>query len=373
MEENEIIAENTLGQAKGIVVTKEDVTQAKMNEVSLSLYLQEKYATTGKILNGLDAFDTALLSAGIITHGNPAKGIESSRMDKFFVTNPSNRLLFPEFVVRTIRETITAQPVTQYLIGETVTITGDVMRQPTLDTSKDSENRKKLKKVRVAEASQIPVTDMKLAETAVAIYKYGRGVKASYEVLRRTSIDMFRKTVEYIAKFTDEAELIEILTVIEEGDGNKNPAKVYKRSELNASGTQGVLDDTTLLKYLLKHYPMVIDTLVVGEELYLQLIATEYDSGLSSGANSFAPFTFPQGIFKGLTILYCEDIAKSEDDNERVFGVSRANGIRKTVEQGSTIQELEKRANDQTEVIYITENAGFSKIFNEGSSILEID
>jgi len=114
MEENEIIAENTLGQAKGIVVTQDDVTQSQMKGVSLSHYLQEKYAKTDKIANGLDAFDTALLTAGIIVRGNPAKGIESSKMDKFFVTNPSNRLLFPEFVVRTIRETMIDQPVTQY-------------------------------------------------------------------------------------------------------------------------------------------------------------------------------------------------------------------------------------------------------------------
>jgi len=119
------------------------------------------------------------------------------------------------------------------------------MKQKVLDTSKDSENRKKLKKGRIAEAAEIPVTDMKLAESAVSIYKYGIGVKASYESLRRTSIDMFRKTVEYVSKFTDEAELIEILTVIEEGDGNKNPAKVYKRSELNPNGEKGIIDDTT--------------------------------------------------------------------------------------------------------------------------------
>ena len=306
-------------------------------------------------------------------HGNPAKGIESSRMDKFFTTNPSNRLLFPEFVVRTIRQTITAQPVSQYLIGETETITGDTRKQPTLDLSKESENRKKLKYVRVSEAAEIPVTDMKLAEVAVSLYKYGRGVKASYEVLRRTTIDMFRRTVELIAKFIDEAELVEILRVIEDGDGNKNPAKVYKRSELNADGSEGVLDDVTLIKYLMEHYPLNIDTIVVNKDLYIQLVSNHYDPSLLNGIGNYAPFTFPQEIFKGLTVLYSEDVADSKAGKARVFGLDRKNAIRKTVEQGSTIQELERRANDQTEVIYITENTGFSKIYNEASSILEVD
>lgn len=368
----EKMAKNVVAD-KGIEVTIEDIHQARANEVSLSTYLQEKYANSGKVVEGLDAFDTALLSAGIVVKGDASKGIESSRMDKFFTTNPSSRLLFPEFVVRTIRQTITAQPITQYLIGETQTIAGDTMRQPTLDLSKESENRKKLKYVRISEAAEIPTTDMKLADVAVALYKYGRGVKASYEVLRRTTIDMFRKTVELISKFITEWELVEILRVIEEGDGNNNPATVYKRSVLNPAGTAGVLDDITLLKYLMAHYPMSYDTIVVNQELYIQLVSNQYDPTMAVGLTENVPFTFPQGIFRGLTVLYSEDVANSAANKPRVFGLSRENAIRKIVEQGSTIQELERRASDQTEVIYMTENAGFGKIYNEASSILEVD
>lgn len=372
MNEDEKMAKNVTVDHE-IVVTNEDILQAKANEVTLSEYLNEKYAKTGKIVDGLDAFDTALLSAGIIVKGDPSKGIESSKMDKFFTTNPSNRLLFPEFVVRTIRQTVTAQPITQYLIGETQTIAGDTMRQPTLDLSKESENRKKLKYVRISEAAEIPTTDMKLAEVAVTIYKYGRGVKASYEVLRRTTIDMFRKVVELISKFIVESELVEILRVIEEGDGNNNPATVYTRSALNPAGEAGVLDEVTLLKYLMEHYPMNYDTIVVNKELYIQLVSNQYDPTLAIGITQNVPFTFPQGIFRGLTVLYSEDVADTQDGKARLFGLSRPNAIKKIVEQGSTIQELERRASDQTEVIYMTENAGFGKIFNEASSILVVD
>lgn len=364
---------NALAKEARITVTEDDVIQAKAKEVTLSVYLEEKYKDTAELRKGLDAVDAALLSGGIIVRGDVSRGIESSTMDKFFTTNPSNRLLFPEFMVRTIKQSILETPITQYLIGETQTITGDTMRQPVLDLSKEGENRKKLKKVRIAEAADIPTTSIKLAESAITIYKYGRGVTASYEVLRRITIDMFRKTVELIATFASEAELVEILRVIEEGDGNKNPAKVYKRSELNAEGSDGVLDEVTLLKFLIAQYPIAFDTLVVNEELYLQLMISRYDGSLVTGVTDYVPFTFPQGIFKGLTILYCEDIEDSSSGKARAFGLNKSMAIRKIVEQGSMIQELERYANNQTQTIYITENAGFGKIYEEASAILEVD
>ena len=364
---------NALAKEARITVTEEDVIQAKANGVTLSNYLDEKYRDTAELRKGLDAVDAALLSGGIIVRGDIQRGIESSTMDKFFTTNPSNRILFPEFMVRTIKQTLLDAPITQYLIGETQTITGDTMRQPTLDLSKEGENRKRLKKVRISEAAEIPTTSIRLAEMAISIYKYGRAVEASYEVLRRTTIDMFRKTIELIGTFAAEAELVEILRVIEEGDGNKNPAKVYKRSELNADGTSGVLDEITLLKFLISQYPMTFDTLVVNEELYLQLMITRYNGDLVTGVTDYVPFTFPQGIFKGLTILYSEDVEDTTGGKARAFGLNRQMAIRKIIEQGSMIQELERFASNQTQKIYITENAGFGKIYNEASAILEVD
>lgn len=366
------IFENAIPEEGKIKVTQEDVFAAMSNKVTLSTYLNEKYADKAQYWNGLDAFDAALLSAGIVVKGDVTKGIESSKMEKFFVTEPSNRTLFPEFVNRTIRQSLLETPVTQYLIGETVTITGDTMKQPTLDLGKDSENRKNLRRARVAEAAQIPTTEMKLAETAVSIYKYGRAVKASYEVMRRTTVDLFRKTIELLTQFIDEGEYYEILNVLENGDGNHNAAREYKRSDLNAAGKVGVLDDITLLKFLMVHYPINFDTVIVNQDLYLQLVSSRYDGSLSVGANAFVPFTFPQGIFKGLTVLYNEDV-EDKAGHPRMFALNKALGFRKIVEQGSSIQENERYAADQTQKMFITENAGFGKIYEEASAILLVD
>lgn len=370
MEENKALY--SLPEEGKVVVTSEDVQQSKIRGVTLSQYLDEKYKSNAGSRKGLCAFDAALLTNEIIVRGNPKLGVESSKMEKFFTTT-SNRLLFPEFIDRTIRQTIIEQPVTQYLIGETVTITGDTMRQPILDLGKDSKNRKNLRNARVAEGATIPSVDLKLADQAVRIYKYGRAVKATYEVLRRTTIDMFRTTIELLSKFIDSAEEKDLLDVIENGDGNNNSAKVYKRSELNAAGEKGVLDNVTLLKFLMSSYPLNFDTVVANQDLYLQLANTSFNGTYEAGVNQFMPFTFPQGIFKGLTVLYSDYVDKEGEKTSRLFGLNQKLAIRKIIEQGSSIRENEKYSDDQTQKVFITENAGFGKIYDEASAILEVD
>lgn len=372
--ENKVLL--TLPAEAQVKVTQEDIMSASSKNQTLSAYLNEREKDNEALkATGLDAFDAALLSRGIIVRGNEALNIQSSTMEVFFTT-AENRLLFPEFMVRTIKQSIFAQPITQYLIGETQTITGDTMRQPVLDlkgTGVGVANRKALKKRRVAEAANIPVASIKLAETAISIYKYGLGAKASYEVLRRMTIDMFRKHIELIGQFAAYDEVEDIMDVIVKGDGNNNPAPVYKRSVLNTEGTSGVLDEVTFLKFLIKLYPVNIDTVIVGEELFIQIVSTVSETNVMNGITPYVPFEMPQGIFKGLTVIYNPETPKSASGKEQVIGLNRAMAIRKIIEQGSMIQESQRFANDQTQAMYITENAGFGKIYDEASAVLEID
>lgn len=359
-----------------VKITAEDVMSAKTKNMTLSAFLNEREMENEALrATNLDAFDAALLTAGIVVKGNEKLNIQSSSMEKFFTTT-EGRLLFPEFMVRTIKQSIFAQPITQYLVGETQTITGDTMRQPVLDlkgTGIGIKNRDSLKKRRVSEAASIPVASLKLAETAISIYKYGLGTKASYEVIRRMTIDMFRKHIELIGQFAAYDEVDDIIDVIINGDGNNNPAPVFKRTELNSAGKAGILDDTTLLKFLIKLYPINIDTVVVGEELFIQLASTLSDTSTMNGITPYIPFELPQGIFKGLTVIYDPNTPKSTDSKEQVIGINRGMAIRKIIEQNSMIQESEKFAHDQTQAMYMTENAGFGKMYDEASAVLVVD
>ena len=361
-----------------IFVKDADVEKAAANGISLSEHLNKEYSSVVEQFNGeLDAFDIALLSAGIIVKSDPKTGLQSSTMDKFFTTN-ENRNLFPEFVIRQLRQISNRDDsLVSKLVASTRIIQGDAARQVVLDLSDTAmvkKNQQALKYRRIAEGADIPVATLKLGEMAIKIYKYGIGVKATYEVLRRTTIDMFRKQMELVSK---QAEMDEVGTVIEtiiEGDGNTNPAKVYTATELNSEAVEGKIDSTTLLKFLTadKDSGIVFDTIISDDEAYVDFLTTLMDKNLTNAINPKVRFDFPQTFINNLTVIYSKDLPLTTDNKHQIIGLAKEYAIERTIEAGSIINEVEKASSNQTQRAYMTENAGFNKIDSRASAILKL-
>lgn len=247
----------SLNEDEKINVQTADIDKAAAAGITLSNYLNnihsEKVAKFNKEHNAeLDAFDIALLSKGITVKDNLKYGIQSSSMMTFFTTD-ENRVLFPEFIVRQLRQISGMPSIINDLVASTRVITGDSAKQVVLDLSETpagQKNKKSLKKRRIAEGSSIPVATLKLGETSIKIYKYGIGVKATYEVLRRTTIDMFRKQMELVSVQAAYDEVGAVIDVIVNGDGNTNEAEVVKATEINPDAKAGTLDEVTLIKFL---------------------------------------------------------------------------------------------------------------------------
>lgn len=352
-----------------------DVERAAAEGVSLSTYLNNKYSNIVEKFNGeLDAFDIALVSKGIIVKDNMEFGIQSSSMMKFFTTD-ENRRLFPEFVIRQLRQISGMPSIINDLVASTRVINGDSAKQVVLDLSNTpagQKNKQALKKRRIAEGANIPVAELKLGEIGIKIYKYGIGVKATYEVLRRTTIDMFRKQMELVSLQAGYDEVGAVIDVIVNGDGNTNPAVVYKASELNAESKEGKIDEMTLVKFLVKQAPFNYDTLIVDEEIYTQICTILMDKNLTNAINPKIGFEFPQGLLSNLRVIYSEDLELTNDGKHQVIGLAKNYAIEKTIEAGSMINEVSKTIENQTQLAVMTENAGFNKIDSRASAILKL-
>ena len=359
-----------------IFVQAADLEAAATQGVSLSTYLNNKYAEKVEKFGGeLDAFDIALLSRNIIVKDNFEFGIQSSSMMAFFATNET-RALFPEFVIRQLRQISGMPSIINDLVASTRTITGDSAKQVVLDLSSTpagQKNKQSLKKRRIAEGANIPVAELKLGETSIKIYKYGIGVKATYEVLRRTTIDMFRKQMELVSVQASYDEVGAVIDVILNGDGNTNPATVYKASELNEAAVKGKLDEISLVKFLIKQAPFNYDTLIVDEEIYTQICTILLDKNYTNAINPKVAFEFPQGLLNNLRVIYSEDLAKTSDGLHQIIGLAKNYAIEKTIEAGSLINEVSKTIENQTQLAVMTENAGFNKIDSRASAILVLD
>lgn len=362
-----------------IFVKDEDVAEASMKGVSLSTYLNQKYSNIVAELNStgveLDAFDVAMLSHGIIAKDIPEYNIQSSSMYTFFTTN-ENRNLFSEFMIRTLRQIGGMPSILNDLIASTRVINGDSAKQVVLDlsdTPAGAKNKQALSKRRIAEGADIPMATLKLGEVAIKIYKYGIGVKATYEVLRRTTIDMFKKQLELISMQSQYDQVGTVIETIINGDGNSNPATVYKRSVLNAAGQAGKLDETTLIKFLVEQAPLNFDSLIVDEDTYVQIATILMDKNYTNAINPSVGFEFPQGLLNKLRVVYSEDVELAASGNHQIIGLAKDYAIEKVIEANSTIQEVSKVSTNQTQVAVVTENAGFSKLDARASAVLELD
>ena len=363
-----------------IFVNDATIEAAAAKGISLSEYLNKKHADIVSQFNGeLDAFDIALLSGGIIVASDPKIGIQSSTMDTFFTTTNENRNLFPEFVIRQLRQISNRDDsLVNKLVASTRIIQGDAAKQVVLDlsdTPAGQKNQKALKYRRIAEGADIPVATLKLGEIAIKIYKYGIGIRATYEVLRRTTIDMFRKQMELVSK---QAEIDEVGTIIEtiiEGDGNTNPAVVYNASELNPEAVEGKIDAETLLRFLTadKDSGIVFDTVITDDEAYVDFLTTLMDKNLTNAINPKVSFEFPQTFINNLTVIYSKDLPLATGNKHQIIGLARDYAIEKTIEANSIINEVEKAVRNQTQSAYMTENAGFNKLDARASAILVLD
>ena len=348
--------------------------QAHSEAMTLSMFLEglDPSPEGGK----LDAFERLMQEAGIVTSNIPEKNIFSSKVEAFYRTD-ENKLLFPEYIARTLVQAMVQYPVFQYLVAARTMIDSNVYKAGYLDLD-DAKNKKATEMRRVTEAAELPIAKLKLGESAINIYKYGRAIEASYEALRRMSIEVFNIHLQEIGVQAADNKVAEILSIIKDGDGNNNAATSYKASGLDSSFSTA-LTRTAWIKFLLKFYPRACNTVVSNEDGLLQILEVLYPASASAGLMDEllakglnVSVSLPQGFVSNVTLLYSPYAEKIGGKNA-LYGLNRESAIEEIVEAGSTINEVDKFIRNQTEIMTISENSGFRKILKKSSAIMTLE
>jgi hypothetical protein len=278
-----------------------------------------------------------------------------------------------------LRESLAASSILPYLLATTTPIDGNAYRAIYCDNS--DENKKASKKVRVTEAADLPKSRLKTRETSIKIWKYGRQIEASYEVIRRMRIDLLSIHVRRIGEQTAQDEVDDVLGIIANGDGNANTsAPVLKaKTDLDSAATSGKLSKDAWLRFLLRFYPYQCNTVVASEDGLLQVLDILYPNDSSQmmdfllkGMAITAKVDLPQQLWTNVTLLYNPNVPKV-NTHVALYGLDNRYAIEKVMETGSDIQEADKFITNQTQVLTISENSGFAKMFNDANKILEID
>ena len=350
-----------------IELKKDMYDEAREAKLTFSQYLEDLDPTSEG--SKLDAFQRQLRAGKVFTKSVPEKGIWASTVEAFYRTE-HNQILFPEFVARQVREAIVEDVMLPYLIGMTTPINTDTYRTFYVDDQPDKQKKK-----RVTEAAELPRVSIKGREQMVKIYKYGRAIEASYEVLRRMQIDMLALHIGRIAMQTAKEKVSDILTVVQAGDGNNNAAATVEQRNLDAGATTAkVLTPRGFLRFLMEFQEFPCDTLIGGKDAVVQLLMANIPNmSVAEAVNLLTPRTnltlslnSPQMPAGNLRVFWHDDV----DDNKLV-GINRAMCIEQVQEVGSDIYEASKFITRQTEVLTISETLGYSKMFKEAAKILD--
>jgi hypothetical protein len=322
----------------------------------------------------LDAFERQLKRLGIKTktiYRPNGDVIYADALDAFYRTEES-AVLFPEFISRTVREAIVQDTMLPYLIGQNTVINGDSYRSYYVD-----DQPSKQKKKRVTEAAELPRVSIKGREQTVRIYKFGRAIESSYEALRRMQIDMLAIHVRRIAMEVAKDKVEEIIDVIKNGDGNNNAAPVLKmKADLDGDATAGSLSTKGFLLYLMEFEEFPCNTLVAAKDAFIQLVlanipnlsTTDLLKLLAQGTTVGISLSAPQLPSGDVRLFWHKDVPTLQ-----IYGVNRQYAIEQVTEAGSDISESDKFITRQTSVLTISENNGYSKVFNEATKILNIN
>lgn len=393
-----------LSNADSAIKLSEDAIKAGMR---LGAYLEELNPSDKN--DTLDAFGRQLRQAGIVTESDPYAGYWASEGEVFVgkeAEHTAGRALFGEFFARQWQKVMRASRTEQRaivlstdsivgswdrpyaeaggprwrnkiappiplseLVAVTTPITGDTYRSVYMDYDAAS-----VRMYRVGESADIPVTDLTQSQNIIRLQKYGRGIRASYEALRRTRVDKIAWFIQWAALQAQIDKVAAVLAVMINGDGNPNTAAVeYNLTTLDGQATPNELSLAGWMAFKLKFGEMYqLTTALMTEATALQLILLNTGSGNVPLANLSLG-----GIRNNLTPINATGDAvrygwTSEAPANKIVGFDASMAIEHVTEIGSTIREVERYITNQTQLLTMTETEGFAVLDPGAIKILDL-
>jgi hypothetical protein len=352
----------------------------------------------------LDAFSRMMKAAGLRTKSDPVQGYWASEASDF-LTTAATRALFTEYFAREWRKVAYAGPqeravllssdaipgswerpwtdggarwdtqlapaiALSELIAMTSPITGDMYRSLVLEY-----DATQLRLFRIGEAAEIPIATVSARETTIRLHKYGRGLRTTYEEMRRMRIDKLGFFIRLMAVQSEMDKVAAGLDVIINGDGNTNTAAaVHNLTTLDSVAVAGTLTLKGWLAFKMKFTsPYALTTALMQEAVALQLALLNVGSANVplAGANlggmvqALQPInTTSDGVRYGWT---------SDAPALKIVAFDRRFEMEQVIEIGSSIAEMERYITNQTEVMTFSEVQGFGIIDPDAALILDVN
>lgn len=353
--------------------------------------------------NKLDAFERLMQEAGIRTKSDPVAGYWASNAGDF-AREPGTRALLTEFFARTWRKTTFASrqeraillsgdstvgswdrpwadatsprvdrrvepaiPLSE-LVAVTTGINSDAYRSLYL-----TYDANQLRMFRVGESAEIPIATVNASEHTIRLKKYGRGLRASYEDLRRMRVDRLAWHIQMMAVQTEIDKVAAALTVLISGDGNANTAATeIEIATLDATATNDVLTLKAWLAFKMQFaQPYVMTTALMQSDVALQVAL------LNTGSANVPLISANLGnLGTGVTPInrFADNVRygwTAEAPAGKIVGFDNRFALEYVTEIGSEISEMDRFITSQTHVMTMTEVNGFAILDSNATKVLD--
>ena len=301
----------------------------------------------GTSLEGLDAYQRQLKRFGI-----KVGGAGSDVVDKFFKTSDS-AVLFPEYISRAVRQGLEQADILPGIVASTTVFDGLDYRSI---TSLPTDEEKELKIVK--EGAFIPETSIRTKENLVKLRKRGRTLVASYEAIRFQRLDLFTVTLRQIGAYIARTLLKDAIEVIENGDGNNNPADVF------SVANSGTITYADLVNFWNEFDPYELNTIVAEPAIMAEILNMSQFRDAAAGLNF-------HGTGKEITPLGAKLLKSPAVASGTLIGLDK-NSALEMIKTGDVMTEYDKLIDRQLERAVISCTAGFAKIFDGASKVLSV-
>ncbi len=373
--------------------------------MSLSAFL-EKEDPSAEYRDGTDAFQRLLRVADIRTDSVAEYGVQASEYQEFH-QNDHTRALIPEWLTRTWREVQTGRPFStrsfyssadgeagswERPYAEAQAPRWDKMVAPAIPVSElvalttpinaDSyrayylqDNTTQTSMTRVSEGAEVPLVKLIGGDHAIDLFKYGRGLEATYEQLKRTRVDKLALHVRRMAVQAEVDKVGAILGVLVNGDGNNNQPTTHNLTTLDSTANAGTLSLKGWLAFKMKFAnPYQMSSALAQEAVALQMLMLNMGSAnvplvhvqQASGMGSFTQIN--PGLRDAVALGWT-----AAAPSLKIVGFDKRFAIERVVDLSATITEVERFITRQTQVLVITEAEGYAVIDKNAINILNIN
>jgi len=284
------------------------------------------------------------------------KGGGGSRL---LATNqPLSDVLWPEAMDSAIRYQMLEPSILSFLVGRTRMIDAEDFRAFYLD---DATTEAAARMKRVSEYGEVPVMKITGSDEVIRVHKYGRRLQASYEAMRRMSLDIISWAVQYIAAKADNDKALHAIDILVNGDGNSGTAAVNTNgSSLDAAAGGELTLKMWLAWGMLWTRPHQMNVAIALNAGIVDLLLLNAGSAnlppqaVATAAGAIGQITLARPIYGGVVA-----INDSTAPADKIVGLDNRFSLEMVMETGADIVEVDRVISRQYQEIVLTESVGF--------------